>query len=100
MTRRTSFQISGAQDKIADLKAFVFYSVHTSSFLVKQVGYWCAILWNLEVNILGFHWFKNIKTKVWNTLTVEKLSDFDFWNILVTDSNLSLLNINLRASLF
>ena len=51
--------------KLMTWKIFVFYLVHASSFLEKDFEYWCEMLWNLEVNILGFERFNNIETKVW-----------------------------------
>ena len=86
VTGKTLFQRSGAWDEIADLE--------------KHFGYWCAMLWNLEVNILGLEWFMNIETKVLNILFVEKINNFNSWNILVIISNLPFLNINLKASFF
>ena len=64
-------------------------------------------LWILMCNVLklgGKYFrvdlFKNIKTKVLNILFVEKINNFNSWNILVTVSNLPFLNINLEASFF
>ena len=52
VTGRILYQVE-QEMKLLILKNFVFYLVHTSSFLEKHFECWCAMLWNLEVNILG-----------------------------------------------
>ena len=45
----TSFLNKGTWDEIADFE--------------KPFVYWCAMLWNVEVNILGLEWFNNFLRK-------------------------------------
>ena len=84
-----SFLIKGRvvehEMKLLIWKIFIWF---IKVFLTKQVAYWWAILWNLGENILGFNWFKN-----W-------FNNLNSQNILVTDLNLSLLNINLKSCPF